>query len=109
MPPSSPKITTTAGDTKVDFTFTAPDNDGVPSNGKNDLTGYNIWVKKASEAWTSKPAQSLANDKLSGTVDGLTNDTEYTIAVTAVNPVGESSKDAQGASAHVTPIAATTK
>ncbi|OFA10757.1 fibronectin type III domain protein [Lentilactobacillus sunkii] len=96
--PLAPKITATdSEDGKTDFTIQPAANDGADS--------YNIYSKETSGAWPDKPTKTTTPDKLSGTIDGLTDGTAYTIAVTAVNGAGESDINADGASAHITPKA----
>lgn len=98
--PSNPTVKLTAGDGKIDFAITAPADDGG-----SKITGYNVYVKGSADIWPAAPTQQLTPDKLTGTIDKLTDGSEYTVAVTAVNDKGESSKDADGASNHATPAA----
>ncbi len=74
--PGAPTVTAEAGDAQATVTWTAPaDNGGVP------ITGYQVWVGKEAPV-------SLAPNVTSHTFTGLTNDTEYTFRVAAVNEVG---------------------
>ncbi|MBZ2200522.1 hypothetical protein CLI91_03985 [Lentilactobacillus hilgardii] len=93
--PVAPTITATAGDGKANFTITKVDN----------ASGYHIWSKATSDNWAAKPTQTLDANTFTGEIDGLTNGTPYTLAVSAFNDSGESDYNADGASTHVTPTA----
>ena len=74
--PSAPRIGE-VGDGFVELNFAAGNDNGSP------ITGY-----KVSSAGGGSVSQDCAST--SCTITGLTNDTEYTFQVTAVNAVGES-------------------
>ncbi|MCO7126634.1 fibronectin type III domain-containing protein [Sporolactobacillus shoreicorticis] len=97
--PDAPTISAVAKDGLAEYTITPPANDGGSA-----ITGYNVYVKEASANWPDKPYATLTD--LTGSVTGLTNGTEYTIAIEAANAAGHSDK--QAALAHVTPVAVTT-
>lgn len=105
--PGTPTIKLTPKDGAIDYEITAPENDGAPSSGSSDITEYDVYLKARSDNWPDDPTQTTAPDKLTGTLDGLTNGTEYTIGVVAVNLVGRSDLQATGASDHATPVAPT--
>lgn len=98
---SIPGLKLTPGDGKIDVTVTASADDGGSA-----IKGYNVYVKETSANWPDTPLMELAPNALAGTIDKLTNGTDYTVAVTAVNGVGETDKTADGANAHATPVAA---
>lgn len=97
--PASPTVTAKGGDGVIDVTVMAP-------KVTTGITGYNVYMKTTSANWDAKPALQMTSDKLTGQLTGLTNGTEYTVAATAVSSGGESSKDAEGASTHATPVKA---
>lgn len=81
--PSAPRIGE-VGDGFVELNFAAGNDNGSP------ITGY-----KVSSAGGGSVSQDCAST--SCTITGLTNDTEYTFQVTAVNAVGESDPSAASA------------
>jgi hypothetical protein len=95
--PGTPQVSLEAGDGKVTATYAKI----------AGATGYEIWEKKASEDWPTTPFKTVDDDTLSVDVTGLTNGTEYTVAVVAVNAYGKSDIEGEGASGHVTPMAPT--
>lgn len=80
--PSAPRVTVTAGDGKLIIRWTAPsDNGGMP------VIGYELTVTKTGETDTVYSG-TLAANMLSYTLGNLTNNTEYTVSVKAVNSRG---------------------
>lgn len=80
--PGAPTLAVTAGDAKIDYTITAPEN-----GGSSDITKYTVSYTPAGGKATTVDVGDPT--KLTGTIDKLTNDTEYTLTVTATNAVGE--------------------
>lgn len=80
--PDAPTLAAVAGDGKIDYTITAPAKDGG-----SPITKYVVAYMPAGGKVTTVDVDPA---KLTGTVDKLTNDTEYTVTATAVNAVGES-------------------
>ena len=83
--PDPPTITAIEhGDRQLTVTWTKPDDGG------SQITGYKIeWTVKGENTWTSKPVTDP--NALEGSTDQvLTNGTEYTVQVIAVNSVGDS-------------------
>ncbi len=91
--PMAPQVKLTPGDGKINFSFAKVDG----------AQGYHAWIKSRSDNWPTSASQTLDATTTSGTFNGLTNGTEYTVAVTAYNDGGESGLDASGASDHATP------
>ena len=83
--PDPPTITDIEhGDRNLTVTWTKPGDGGSP------ITGYKIqWTVKGQNSWTSKTVNDP--NALEGSTDQvLTNGTEYTVQVIAVNSVGDS-------------------
>ena len=83
--PDPPTITDIEhGDRKLTVTWIKPGDGGSP------ITGYKIeWTVKGQNIWTSKPVTDP--NALEGSIDqALTNGTEYTVQVIAINTVGDS-------------------
>ena len=76
-PAAVTNFTATAGNTQVSLTWDVPSN-----NGGSEITGYEV----TRDNWTNKVTKS-ANER-SHTYTGLTNGTEYTFKVRAVNANG---------------------
>ncbi|TYC49613.1 fibronectin type III domain-containing protein [Weissella muntiaci] len=74
--PTKPSLAVTAADGAVSYTITDGTNNG------SAITGYKIYVDGTARDVTAK----------TGTIDSLTNGTEYTFSATAVNSAGESAK-----------------
>ena len=71
---------------KLDLTWDAPDSDGGAT-----ITGYKVQWKEAANSWDTPADVSKATvSGSSHTVSGLTDGTEYTFRVLAVNSVGDS-------------------
>ncbi|WP_288528302.1 fibronectin type III domain-containing protein [uncultured Secundilactobacillus sp.] len=75
--PDAPSIKLTAGDGKIDYILMAGASD--------DVTGYTISYTPAGGETSTKDVTALT-----GTLEGLTNDTEYTVTVIAHNAKGDS-------------------
>ena len=75
-PPSAPRVGE-IGDGFVELNFSAGNDNGAP------ITGYKV-------STASGPSKTQDCASTSCTITGLTNDTEYTFQVVAVNEVGES-------------------
>ena len=73
--PAAPSVTATAGDGQVTVSWTVSDNGGAA------VTQYQVWVD-------SETPITLDAATTSYTFTGLTNDTEYTFQVKAINSVG---------------------
>lgn len=97
--PTAPTaVSAVAGNGSVAVTWTAP-----ADNGGSAITGYQI------TPYISGTAQTAVNTSATSTtysVTGLTNGTDYTFAVAAINAVGIGAQSAQ--SSIVTPNASTT-
>ncbi|NDF04461.1 MAG: fibronectin type III domain-containing protein, partial [Betaproteobacteria bacterium] len=80
--PSAPtSVTTTAGNTQVTVSWTAPAV-SIPS-----VTDYTVqYSSNSGSSWTT--FSRAASSATSATVTGLTNDTAYTFRVAAVNVIG---------------------
>ena len=85
----------TPGNTHVTLTWTAPADTGGAS-----ITGYRIESKTGDGEWTQQIA-STGSATTSANVTGLTNGTDYTFRVSAINSAGAG--PASQASAPVTP------
>jgi len=85
-PPAAPgNFTATAGDAQVVLTWT------TPSNGGSAITGYELSYGMSDDyvaSWTSMDGSSAGTTTY--TVTGLTNETEYTFEIRAVNFIGSS-------------------
>ena len=92
--PDNPSITnTSAGDTEIEVTFSAPVN-----NGGSAITSYEVTCTDGTATFSSSASSSPIR------VTGLTNGIAYTCTVTATNSVGTSSVST--ASVSTIPIAA---
>ena len=81
--PSAPTITSlTPADQSILVQWAAPTNTGGAA-----ITGYDIRHRIGSGAWTTINPATVAGTR-SYTIMGLTNDTEYTVVVRAVNLAG---------------------
>ena len=81
--PGQPNVTVTAGDRKLTIAWSAPsDNGGAP------VIGYKLTVKQGGTDVLTETA--LAANVTSYTLENLTNGTEYTVSVKAVNSQGDS-------------------
>ncbi len=74
----------TIGDKQVTLGWEAP-----ADNGGAAITGYQFRYKKSAEGDDTFTAWASSDTDTSHTVTGLTNDTEYTFEVRAVNSEGE--------------------
>lgn len=92
--PETPQVSLTAGDEKITVTF-----DEVTG-----ATGYEVYSKETSDSWSDEPFKTVDENTSSVDVTGLTNGTEYTIAVVAVNAYGKTKVTDEGASDHATPV-----
>lgn len=75
--PAAPKTNTSAGNGQVTVSWTAPADNGAP------ITGYTVEI---TAPVTQSVSLSAATTRY--TFTGLTNDTEYTFTVKAVNAIG---------------------
>ena len=91
VPDAVGSLSATAGDREVVLTWTAPADDGGSS-----ITGYEYQYSPGGSGWTAVSDATV-------TVSGLTNGTQYTFEVRAVNGVGEGT----ASSASATPVPAT--
>jgi LPXTG-motif cell wall-anchored protein len=73
-------LTTKAGDTSIELSFTAPDNGGSP------ITGYEYSID-GGLTWQSLTT-TTSGSGLTGTITGLTPGTEYPVTLRGVNAVG---------------------
>ena len=84
--PAAPVVTLTAGDEKLTATWSAP------ANGGSAITGYRVEWKTDSQTWaqaaTAGQSDTAAADATGHEITGLTNNTEYTVRVRAVNGAG---------------------
>jgi hypothetical protein len=101
--PDAPSVTATAKAEGFDFSITLGASDG----GK-PIKGLNVYVKKTSDPDWGEP-KLVINDptKLTGSITGLENGTQYTVVVLAFNDVGESIRN-DDLAVHVTPAEAGT-
>lgn len=80
--PGAPTVTVTPGDRKLTISWSNPaDNGGAP------VTGYKLTVRDSKKEVLDT---TLAANMMSYTLENLTNDTEYSISVQAVNSAGTS-------------------
>lgn len=93
--PQTPVLTVTAGDGKVDYSFTDSD---------TTITGYAVYSKASTDTNWGTPKNLAANTK-AGTITGLTNGTAYDVTVVAKNAYGNSDQGAADATKEVTPVA----
>ena len=79
-------VSLTAGNGKLTAAWTAP------ANGGSAITGYDVEWKTASQTWaqaaTAGQSDTAAADATGHEITGLTNNTEYTVRVRAVNGAG---------------------
>ena len=80
---AAPTVTLTAGDAKVDYTIALG-----AANGGSAATALKLSYSTDGSAWTDVAIADPA--KLTGTVDTLTNDTEYQFKAVATNAAGDS-------------------
>ena len=84
--PAAPVVSLTAGNGKLTAAWTAP------ANGGSAITGYDVEWKTASQTWaqaaTAGQSDTAAADATGHEITGLTNNTEYTVRVRAVNGAG---------------------
>ena len=84
--PAAPVVSLTAGNGKLTAAWTAP------ANGGSAITRYDVEWKTASQTWaqaaTAGQSDTAAADAIGHEITGLTNDTEYTVRVRAVNGAG---------------------
>lgn len=92
---AAPALAVTAGDASVGFTITAG-----KANGGSAATGYKVSYSADGATWTPFAAEDAT--ALTGTVTGLTNDTEYQFKAVATNAAGDS---AESAVVKATPVA----
>ena len=80
-------LTLTAGNETLTASWTAP-----TATGGSAITGYDVEWKTASQTWeeaaTAGQSATAAADATDHEITGLTNDTEYTVRVRAVNSAG---------------------
>ena len=82
--PGAPHLTSvSAGDTSITVSFAAPDSTGGPSEA---ITGYQVRATPTSGSSTTQPCAVAS--PLQCTITGLTNGTDYTVDVAAINSVG---------------------
>lgn len=91
VPEAPTDLDATPGDTEVSIAFTAP------ADGGTEITNYEY--KVGTGAWTAFDPAVTGSPVV---ITGLTNDTEYTIRLRAVNAVGSG---AQSAAVTATPVA----
>ena len=81
LAPGTPSVSATSGErTRLDVTWTAPDNVGRPG-----ITGYKLQYKKTDGGWTGPQD----HDGLSATIIDLDQDTSYEVQVQATNDDGD--------------------
>ena len=69
---------------------------GPASDGGSAVTGYKVQWKEAADSWdTAADVSEAAATGTSHTITGLTDGTEYTVRVLAINDVGESPPSAE--------------
>jgi len=88
----APFINITAAATRLDFTWTAPSDDGGLQLGMGVTGGYSyhiVWYDNATPLITHD-IYTLPSDPLNKTLTGLINRDMYVVAVTALNFAGES-------------------
>ena len=106
--PSAPAgLTVSVNNTgKLDLSWNIPD-----SNGGANVTGYKVQWRETADSWESATDVSEATATgTTHTVSGLTDGTEYTFRVMAVNSegAGEASSGATATPVNTTPLTATT-
>ena len=80
--------------TSLDVSWTGPASDGGSA-----VTGYKVQWKEAADSWdTAADVSEATATETSHTITGLTDGTEYSVRVVAINDVGESppSEDGNG-------------
>ncbi|WP_179395050.1 fibronectin type III domain-containing protein [Lacticaseibacillus absianus] len=93
---TAPTVTLTAGDAKLDYTIKLG-----AANGGSAATALKLSYSSDGSKWTDVAIADPT--KLTGTVDGLTNDTEYQVKVITTNAAGDSPASAI---VKATPVAA---
>ena len=94
--PAAPAaVTAAAGDTALNVTWTGG------ANGGAEITSYTATAKRVSDSAVISTCTTAAT---SCVINGLVNNTAYTVTVTATNSIGAS--DASTASAAATPVGA---
>ena len=85
--PAAPVVTLTAGNGKLTATWVAP------ANGGSAITGYDVEWKTAAQTWaqaaTAGQSDTAAADATTHDIISLTNNTEYTVRVRAMNDAGD--------------------
>ena len=84
VPDAPTALTVDPGDESADLTFLPP-----ADNGGSVITGYEVSTN-GTGGWTGLPTSPGTGGTRTATVSGLTNGTEYLVAVRAVNLVGPS-------------------
>ena len=78
--------------TSLDVSWTGPASDGGSA-----VTGYKVQWKEAADSWdTAADVSEAAATGTSHTITGLTDGTEYSVRVLAINDVGESAPSEDG-------------
>ena len=84
--PAAPVVTLTPASGQITAAWTAP------ANGGSAITGYDVEWKTGSQTWaqaaTAGQSATAAADATDHEITGLTNDTEYTVRVRAMNDAG---------------------
>lgn len=78
--PDNPTVAVTPADGKVSVAVTP-----VADVADQAVSGYNVYVNDE-----TTPRITISTTALTGEIDQLTNGTEYTLYIKAVNPIGES-------------------
>lgn len=87
LKPDAPVISSSAGDSQITISWTAPAANGSP------ITGYTLYMKESTGSYGSGTA--IGNYTTSYTVSGLTNGTSYVFKLTATNAVGVSESSSE--------------
>ena len=82
--PDAPTLTATAGYQHIVLSWTAPSDNGAA------ITSYRIERENDDGSWTSTGGNTLPGTVLTWSPGGLTNATEYTYRIFAVNVAGDS-------------------
>lgn len=99
MAPGSPNATYTAADQRINVAWEEPLFTGGVSP-----TGYEIQASSDGTTWTSA---TFAGSARNGSIDGLTNGTQYTVRLRAINLAGPGTWDSSTATPIGIPTAAT--